>query len=258
MAPDKLLAEWFWIDRWVGSSAFGLPQEARGVYREMLTQAWRRGAQLPNDPDQIRRMTATTAGEWRRAWPKVKKFWRIDGDTLVNDTQLEIYAEAKARSERASKRGLSGAQARHKHSNGNAQAEPEHKPPVSVSGLQSPKEREQKKSGGSKRPIFSGNRFVAFEWMLDDLVRTLGAHSETFDLHAWFDALDQRAVADNLVITREECWPWLQAELTAEVKRRGLPMVTTSTRKPMLTDTLEEMTAVVRETLRKQGALTGD
>ena len=105
----KLLAEWFWIDRWVGSTAFGLPQEARGVYREMLTQAWRRGARLPNDPDQIRRLTATTVGEWRRAWPLVKKYWRVDGDALVNDTQLEVYAEAKERSERAANRGRRGA-----------------------------------------------------------------------------------------------------------------------------------------------------
>jgi hypothetical protein len=38
MAPNgKLLAEWFWIDRWNGSTGFLLPMEARGVYREMLT-----------------------------------------------------------------------------------------------------------------------------------------------------------------------------------------------------------------------------
>lgn len=114
MAP-KLLAEWFWVDRWMGSSAFALSIDARGLYREMLSQAWRRGAVLPNDHDQIRRMTGVTAREWERAWPKIQKFWRVDGDTLVNDTQQEIYRDAQGRAERASKRGLSGAQARHKH-----------------------------------------------------------------------------------------------------------------------------------------------
>src|SRR4051794_2437569 len=99
---NKLLAEWFWIDRWTGSSGFTLPIDARGLYREMLTQAWRRGARLPNDHDQIRRMTGVTRREWQRAWPRVERFWRVDGDALVNDTQREIYADAKARADRAS------------------------------------------------------------------------------------------------------------------------------------------------------------
>jgi uncharacterized protein YdaU (DUF1376 family) len=63
----KLLAEWFWVDRWTGSTAFGLPLEARGLYREMLSQAWRRGGRLPNDHDQIRRIVGASEKEWRRA-----------------------------------------------------------------------------------------------------------------------------------------------------------------------------------------------
>jgi uncharacterized protein YdaU (DUF1376 family) len=109
---DKLLAEWFWTDRWMGSSAFLLPLEARGLYREMLTQAWRRGAQLPNDPEAIRRAIGATIGEWRRAWPTVQRFWRVSGDRLVNDTQLEIFADAKGRFERAQARAQAGAQAK--------------------------------------------------------------------------------------------------------------------------------------------------
>ncbi len=95
--PDKLLAEWFWTDRWMGSSAFLLPQEARGVYREMLTQAWRRGACLPNDHEAIQRATGTTDAEWSRSWPQIKKYWRVDGECLVNDTQRDVYAEATRR-----------------------------------------------------------------------------------------------------------------------------------------------------------------
>ncbi len=113
MAAEKLLAEWFWIDRWMGSSAFGLPLEARGLYREMLSQAWRRGARLPNDHEQIQRLTGAREKEWRRCWPRVEKFWRVEGDSLVNDTQLLVYADAKARQDKASKRGLAGAQAKH-------------------------------------------------------------------------------------------------------------------------------------------------
>jgi uncharacterized protein YdaU (DUF1376 family) len=74
-----------------------LPMSARGVYREMLTQAWRRGGSLPADCAEIRRAIGATSDEWRRAWPLVKPFWRVDGDRLVNDTQLEIYAESQRR-----------------------------------------------------------------------------------------------------------------------------------------------------------------
>lgn len=112
---EKLLAEWFWVDRWMGSSAFALPIDARGLYREMLSQAWRRQARLPNDHDQIRRLTGVTLKEWRRTWPLVERFWRVDGESLVNDTQLLVYADAKQRSSSASARARAAAQARHGH-----------------------------------------------------------------------------------------------------------------------------------------------
>lgn len=127
MAEPKLLAEWFWADRWTGSRGFLLPAEPRGVYREMLTQAWHRGARLPNDHEAIRRACGLTEREWKRSWPAVSPFWRIDGDYLVNDTQLEVYQEAVERSEKASKRGAKGAakrwaHAKHEQSTSNAQA----------------------------------------------------------------------------------------------------------------------------------------
>jgi uncharacterized protein YdaU (DUF1376 family) len=100
----KLLAEWFWVDRWVGSSAFLLPMEARGLYREMLSQAWRRGASLPNDPEAIKRAVGATDAEWRRCWPQVRRFWRVEGDTLVNDTQRAVYSEAQGISQRSAAR----------------------------------------------------------------------------------------------------------------------------------------------------------
>jgi uncharacterized protein YdaU (DUF1376 family) len=134
--PDKLLAEWFWTDRWMGSRGFLLPLEPRGLYREMLTQAWRREARLPNDHEVIRRACGITEKEWRRCWPLIEPFWRVDGGWLVNDTQLEIYAEAKAIADSNATRGRKGAAARWgiagalpEHNNGhspsNAQALPE-------------------------------------------------------------------------------------------------------------------------------------
>lgn len=99
-APSKLLAEWFWTDRWIGSTGFLLPMEARGLYREMLTQAWRRGARLPDDHEAIRRATGCTAQEWRRCWPLVEPYWQRDASGwLVNRTQVEVYEEMQARNE---------------------------------------------------------------------------------------------------------------------------------------------------------------
>lgn len=110
---EKLTAEWFWIDRWMGSSAFLLPIEPRGLYREMLSQAWRRGARLPNDHDAIRRACGVTEAEWGRCWPLLERYWIVDGDGLVNATQLEVFAEAKGRAERASEHGRKGALGRY-------------------------------------------------------------------------------------------------------------------------------------------------
>ena len=80
----------------------------------------------------------------------------------------------------------------------------------------------------SKRPIFSGQRFVVFDWMLEDMMRTLGSHTDDFDLHAWFFDLDARAEKNNLVIPRNEQWPWLQTALTQEAHARGLPFASSA------------------------------
>src|SRR5262252_5663687 len=130
-------AEWFWTDRWTKSRGFGLPMEARGLYREMLTQAWCRGAKLPSNPEEIRRITGCTEKEWQRAWPRIEKFWIKDPDgSLVNATQVVIYAAAKEAADRAKSRAQAGAQAKHKQHPSTAQALP--------SGLLSPDQRESK------------------------------------------------------------------------------------------------------------------
>lgn len=84
----------------------------------MLSQAWRRGARLPNDPETIQRAIACSPDEWARCWPRIKRYWRIEGDNLVNDTQLQVWADAAKRVDRASERGRRGAEARWHHANG--------------------------------------------------------------------------------------------------------------------------------------------
>lgn len=125
----KLLAEWFWVDRWDGSSAALLPMEAQGVYRAMLSQAWRRGAKLPRDLAQVQRAIRCTAEEWARSWPLVKQYWREDGDSLVNDTQVEVYAETIARYEKRELKAKVAARARWnapRNAPSIKQAKPEH------------------------------------------------------------------------------------------------------------------------------------
>lgn len=76
----------------------------------------------------------------------------------------------------------------------------------------------------SKRPIFSGQRFVVFEWMLDDLTRMLGEFTEQFDLHDWFFALDERCVARGEVPPERDGGIWLKNQTLLEAQRRGLPL----------------------------------
>lgn len=281
MAAEKLLAEWFWTDRWMGSSAFLLPLEARGLYREMLTQAWRRGARLPNDHEAIQRAVGCTTKEWRRGWLLVEKYWRVDGDWLVNDTQVEIYAAAQALTEARSRAGKIGNEIRWGHRtatrsatrNGGRSDVANGSPPSPNSDLRSPGREEQEPppssartttetlaapqdrhrstiertvTARSKRPIFSGQRLTVFEWMLDDLAKLLGSYVDAFDLHAWFFDLDAQAMAANMVIPQRDGGVWLQAQTLAEAQRRGLTIAVSEPLRNSLSARMAAMVAKSR------------
>jgi hypothetical protein len=84
-------------------------------------------------------------------------------------------------------------------------------------------------NGRSRHPIFKGQRIVVFDWQLEDLIRLLGTHADEFDLHAWFYQLDAQTGGIVLAADREQRWAWLQRELVAEARRRGLPVADVST-----------------------------
>ena len=92
-----------------------------------------------------------------------------------------------------------------------------------------------KGSGGnptaSKRPIYQSDRFVVFEWQLDELSRTLGPHVDDFDLHGFFDDLTRQSRSQGLVIPsdRDARWTWLQGQVEGEARRRGLPFASSET-----------------------------
>lgn len=203
MSETKLLAEWFLTDRWMGSSGFLLPLEARGLYREMLTQAWRRGAKLPDDPEAIRRACGATVGEWRRCWPTVRKFWEIKGDYIVNETQVEIYEEARARADRASERGASGRRAQLERGLSQAQAQPKPGPP---SPSPSGNERTDRQ-GARPNPFVAGKRVEyereALQLTAEIAAITGGDGAEIFAQAAHFEgALRQKVNPSNLTDDR--------------------------------------------------------
>lgn len=218
--PDKLLGEWFWTDRWMGSSGFLLPLEPRGLYREMLTQSWMRGARLPNDHEAIQRAVGCTAAEWKRCWSRVERHWRVDGEYLVNDTQLEVYAQCQAERDRASNRGKKGAQARAQAraqaaTQAPTQATPEHvlkdKPPDP-----DPEElsKEQESSRRVRARAFTGERLKVSEAQHQLAEAESGAKACGIDLLVLYPQWDAELVA-----SRE------QFDTLAYVKRRALDAV---------------------------------
>lgn len=103
----ELLAEWFWTDRWIRSSAASLPLESRGLFREMLTQAWALGGYITSDLERVRLTCRVKESEWNRAWPDIAGYWNLtdDGKYLYNRFQLSVYEEARGRHEAKARAG---------------------------------------------------------------------------------------------------------------------------------------------------------
>lgn len=83
---------------------------------------------------------------------------------------------------------------------------------------------EQQQGGGSKRPLFTGQRLTVFEWFLDRATQVLGPHLDDFHIDEWFYTLDAQAVASGQVIPSRDNGAWLESQLLAEARRRGLPI----------------------------------
>jgi uncharacterized protein YdaU (DUF1376 family) len=255
VGEDKLLAEWFWIDRWMGSSAFLLPLEARGLYREMLSQAWRRRATLPASHEAIRRAVGCSEKEWKRAWPSIARFWVADGDTLYNETQRTVYADCMARAESLSERGRkgglrSGANRKPKSNSSSTQVEATRQAVGQADGQAngqlagkppdpSPEPEPPPKNGGGVRAVgvglirssvdrgkalrfnaFAGSRLDVPHKIHGDFVRALGGDNPDGVLKAWYAELDAE-----VEMTREsfqpDIWKWLEARFKQWLSARS-------------------------------------
>jgi len=102
---DFLPGELRYTSNWRGSPLQMLPLGARGLYSEMLTQAWAtRGRLEMTSEDEIMRLVRAMPEEWALAWPRIRHYWvaivdpATGAEVLANRKQLEVYLGAlKAR-----------------------------------------------------------------------------------------------------------------------------------------------------------------
>lgn len=72
-------------------------------------------------------------------------------------------------------------------------------------------------------------RIFLHGWQQQALVAALGIHAETFDLDVWLDSLSAKANALGVTFPNDKVrWAWVQAQLTEEVHRRGLPVASST------------------------------
>lgn len=243
------------VEKLFGSIAFQrMSFSAKGVYLCMLFQQWReKQRNLPDDPQAVAEMIAVSTeqtAELAACWDVVRRKFvtsRHDAGRIYNveveNTRRQQRAYYAKRRDDGRKGGLARAYNIKKrkdlilkhptttlqHSATTLEANVKGGQAIREEERREDKNREEQKGHAadfrSRRPIFTGQKLTVFEWMLEECMKTLGDFTDAFDLHAWFSELDQRAVRTNLVIPRRDGGEWLLAQLVAEAKRRGLPLV---------------------------------
>jgi hypothetical protein len=233
----------------------------RGMYVEMLCEQWDKGS-IPDCPRACADILGGTIEEWEANWPALRRNFvdrrnrpraphenPIPTDhnaaRQIINLRLEKYRRSLRKwrgvlSDAGKKGGRAKAQKGKENGAGLATANPSQavaKPDhsfvsqavsQSVSQIQTQRPAASIADARSKRPVYTSDRFAVFEWQLDDLSKMLGSHYESFDLHAFFDALSQQSRTSGLVIPRSEVWDWLQAQVLSEAQRRKLPIASAS------------------------------
>lgn len=239
MPQDKAPAFQFYPKDFLTDERVGLMSHTeRGIYVTLLCLCWLEES-LPADLSQLARLVNVKAGQFERLWSGGTLpacFMEVDG--RLRHPRLDFErdkqdAYRRRQSDRGKASGVVRSETnRRSTASGSTSVQPEAVQPEAnssspICNLQSPVSDLQKKSGGgSKRPIYTSDRFAVFEWQLDELGRVLGPHLNDFDLHAFFDDLSQKSRADGLVIPKEKLWEWLQSQVLSEARRRGLPIAT--------------------------------
>ncbi len=199
----------------------------QGAYRNLLDEAHLRGGALPLD-DRILAKACGDALEWPKVRAAVLSRFECRADGWHNQTLDDVLAQSVRRAEKQANYRNRGNVVGNESGNnsGNTDGSPDPSPSPSLSPDPSPEPTKTPNgvNSRSRRPIFQGQRFVIFDWMLEDLSRILGPHTDDFDIHSWFFDLDGQAVKTGLVKAKNDWWPWVQAEIMLEAGRRGLPI----------------------------------
>lgn len=239
---DERRGFFFDVAKWRGSRAVGrMSFTERGVYFEMMLEQWEKQS-IPDDAGAVAESIAVTEAQVAdvvAAWATVRRKFvtskhspgRIYNIELENTRrrQRAFYKSKQVAGSRGGKASAAKRQKTHDLVLNDRAAVLEQCSTVVNRIDQISIEKSRSETSGavdarSKRPIYQSDRFVVFEWQLDDLGRMLGSHFDTFDLHAFFDRLSQQSRSQGLVIPRADTWAWLQAQVLAEAKRRGLPI----------------------------------
>lgn len=90
-----------WCRRLMASTTWqNLDAAGRGVYLELIMEAFVRDEPLPKDEDELRLMARATEDEWSRAWPIIKrKFKETEGglvNSVVEDEKTHFLSLSKA------------------------------------------------------------------------------------------------------------------------------------------------------------------
>lgn len=247
MANGSLNGFLFDVEHFFGSTACQrMSFQEKGVYLVMLFQQWRSQTQsLPDDPAAVADLIAVTpaqAAEVAAAWPVVRgKFLTSRrNDQRIYNRELEatrrrqrLYLQKRANA------GQLGGKAKARKQQQARELVASKAIAVLDDAVAHPRDliREEKSrsdqrreegppaapTARSKRPMFTGTRFVMFEWQLDDLRRLLGDQAlEAFALDEFLHDLNAKAEASGQIVPQRDGGAWLQAQVLAEARRRGL------------------------------------
>ncbi len=209
----------------------------RGIYITLLCLCWSEGS-LPADLNLIAKLVRVPASRFTKLWTgPIGQCFQLGDNGRYGHKRLdkERLKQEQFRAKQAANGQLGGRPPRKPTGLPDAKGLGSENKALqsSVCNLQSSVSNLPPQSdSGSRWPIYKSDRFVVFDWQLEELSRTLGSHFETFDLHGFFDSLTQQSRSQGLVIPsdRDARWKWLQAQVEAEAKRRGLPIAGAATK----------------------------